>query len=79
VRPSRLSLCSLHHDHALTCSTSCRRLCGKLYLKGETQQVDRILEQFSRRYFDDNLKIVYGSPGASTPLAASSRARARQR
>ncbi|GAA6001536.1 hypothetical protein JCM10207_006712 [Rhodosporidiobolus poonsookiae] len=38
-----------------------RRLCGKLYLKAETQQVDRILEQFSRRYFEDNPKTVYGS------------------
>jgi len=40
------------------------RLCGKLYLKAETQQVDRILEQFSRRYFDDNPRTVYGSSGA---------------
>ncbi|GAA6047368.1 hypothetical protein JCM3770_001269 [Rhodotorula araucariae] len=38
-----------------------RRLCGKLYLKAETQQVDRILEQFSRRYFEDNPETVYGS------------------
>ncbi|GAA5940520.1 hypothetical protein JCM10213_001130 [Rhodosporidiobolus nylandii] len=38
-----------------------RRLCGKLYLKAETQQVDRILEQFSRRYYEDNPKNVYGS------------------
>ncbi|GAA6028264.1 hypothetical protein JCM8097_006946 [Rhodosporidiobolus ruineniae] len=38
-----------------------RRLCAKLYLKAETQQVDRILEQFSRRYFEDNPKSVYGS------------------
>ncbi|KAF8973305.1 hypothetical protein BDZ97DRAFT_1752291 [Flammula alnicola] len=38
-----------------------RRLCGKLYLKGETQQVDRILEQFSRRYWDCNPGGLYGS------------------
>ncbi|KAF8200849.1 hypothetical protein BJ912DRAFT_1019831 [Pholiota molesta] len=38
-----------------------RRLCGKLYLKGETQQVDRILEQFSRRYWDCNPGLLYGS------------------
>ncbi|GAA6059042.1 hypothetical protein JCM10212_001267 [Sporobolomyces blumeae] len=38
-----------------------RKLCGKLYLKAETQQVDRILEQFSRRYFEDNPKSVYAS------------------
>jgi len=38
-----------------------RRLCGKLYLKAETQQVDRILEQFSRRYWDCNPECLYGS------------------
>ncbi|KAF8798741.1 hypothetical protein BYT27DRAFT_7177517 [Phlegmacium glaucopus] len=38
-----------------------RRLCAKLYLKGETQQVDRILEQFSRRYWDCNPGGLYGS------------------
>ncbi|CAG8465868.1 14975_t:CDS:2 [Acaulospora colombiana] len=29
-----------------------RRLCEKLYIKGETQQVDRILESFSKRYWE---------------------------
>ncbi|KAJ7594136.1 signal peptide peptidase-domain-containing protein [Mycena floridula] len=38
-----------------------RRLCAKLYIKGETQQVDRILEEFSRRYWDCNPGGVYGS------------------
>lgn len=38
-----------------------RRLCDKLYLKAETQQVDRILEQFSRRYWNNNPKAVFGS------------------
>ncbi|KAH7888837.1 hypothetical protein F5I97DRAFT_1804288 [Phlebopus sp. FC_14] len=38
-----------------------RRLCTKLYLKGETQQVDRILEEFSRRFWDCNLNRLYGS------------------
>ncbi|KAJ3501331.1 hypothetical protein NLJ89_g9384 [Agrocybe chaxingu] len=38
-----------------------RRLCGKLYLKAETQQVDRLLEQFSRRYWDCNPGNLYGS------------------
>lgn len=38
-----------------------RRLCAKLYLKAETQQVDRILEEFSRRYWETNLGTVYGS------------------
>ncbi|GAA5837679.1 hypothetical protein JCM3766R1_000554 [Sporobolomyces carnicolor] len=38
-----------------------RRLCAKLYLKAETQQVDRILEQFSRKYHQDNTKSPYAS------------------
>lgn len=53
-----------------TCSSCSRRkLCGKLYLKAETQQVDRILEQFSRRYFEDNPSSPYGSPGASSSVS----------
>jgi PH and SEC7 domain-containing protein len=38
-----------------------RRLCAKLYLKAESQQVDRILEEFSRRYWDCNPTSMYGS------------------
>ncbi|KAL5528345.1 hypothetical protein ACEPAF_7481 [Sanghuangporus sanghuang] len=38
-----------------------RRLCAKLYLKAETQQVDRILEEFSRRYWETNPSTIYGS------------------
>lgn len=38
-----------------------RRLCAKLYLKGETQQVDRILEELSRRFWDCNPTRLYGS------------------
>jgi PH/SEC7 domain-containing protein len=38
-----------------------RRLCAKLYLKAETQQVDRILVQFSRRYFENNPTTLFGS------------------
>jgi hypothetical protein len=40
---------------------SYRHLCAKLYLKAETQQVDRILDEFSRRYWDNNPGGVYGS------------------
>ncbi|KAH7335903.1 hypothetical protein B0J17DRAFT_719566 [Rhizoctonia solani] len=39
-----------------------RHLCTKLYLKAETQQVDRILEEFSRRFWDCNRGSVYASP-----------------
>ncbi|KAG9316335.1 hypothetical protein JVU11DRAFT_2366, partial [Chiua virens] len=38
-----------------------RRLCSKLYLKAETQQVDRILEEFSRRFWCCNPVRPYGS------------------
>ena len=41
----------------------CRRLCANLYIKGETQQVDRVLEAFSQRYWECNPKTVYGSGG----------------
>ncbi|EIN11586.1 hypothetical protein PUNSTDRAFT_83262 [Punctularia strigosozonata HHB-11173 SS5] len=37
-----------------------RKLCGKLYLKAETQQVDRILEQFSIRYHECNPDNLFG-------------------
>ncbi|KDE08850.1 hypothetical protein MVLG_00951 [Microbotryum lychnidis-dioicae p1A1 Lamole] len=37
-----------------------RKLCGKLYLKAETQQVDRILEQFSRRYYEQHATDDFG-------------------
>ena len=38
-----------------------RHLCQKLYLKAETQQVDRILDQFSQRYSIINQNLLYGS------------------
>lgn len=38
-----------------------RKLCSKLYLKAETQQVDRILDQFSQRYWDCNPGCLFGS------------------
>ncbi|KAH7914138.1 hypothetical protein BJ138DRAFT_1000880 [Hygrophoropsis aurantiaca] len=38
-----------------------RNLCAKLYLKAETQQVDRILEEFSRRFWECNPVRLYGS------------------
>ncbi|KAH9946988.1 hypothetical protein B0H21DRAFT_822341 [Amylocystis lapponica] len=45
----------LRLDHAF------RRLCAKLYLKAETQQVDRILDEFGRRYWDCNPTSIFGS------------------
>lgn len=63
----RINKVALHHymdfyDFAgLRLDLAFRRLCAKLYLKGETQQVDRILEEFSRRYWECNPGGVYGS------------------
>lgn len=48
-----------------------RRLCAKLYLKAETQQVDRILEDFSRRYWDCNPGSLFGNPGVVHAVAYS--------
>lgn len=42
-----------------------RRFCAKLYLKGETQQIDRILSEFSRRYWECNPTSLYGSASKS--------------
>ncbi|KAF5393541.1 hypothetical protein D9757_000553 [Collybiopsis confluens] len=49
-----------------------RRLCAKLYLKAETQQVDRILEEFSKRYWECNPNTLYGSSSTSPPPCSSS-------
>ncbi|PWZ01467.1 hypothetical protein BCV70DRAFT_158783 [Testicularia cyperi] len=38
-----------------------RKLCEKLFLRAETQQVDRILAAFSQRYFECNSDSVFGS------------------
>ncbi|KAJ3996410.1 hypothetical protein F5050DRAFT_1571547 [Lentinula boryana] len=48
-----------------------RRLCGKLYLKAETQQVDRILEEFSRRYWECNPNTLYGGSNLVHAVAYS--------
>ncbi|KAG5652351.1 hypothetical protein H0H81_005328 [Sphagnurus paluster] len=63
----RINKVALHHYvnffdfSGLRLDLAFRRLCAKLYLKGETQQVDRILEEFSRRYWECNPGGVYGS------------------
>ncbi|KAF9108207.1 hypothetical protein BGX27_008432 [Mortierella sp. AM989] len=38
-----------------------RQLCQKLVLKGETQEVDRVLEAFAHRYVDCNPQSIFGS------------------
>ncbi|KAI1794173.1 hypothetical protein LXA43DRAFT_971422 [Ganoderma leucocontextum] len=48
-----------------------RRLCAKLYLKAETQQVDRILDEFARRYWDCNPTTVLGNASVVHAVAYS--------
>ncbi|KAI8145053.1 hypothetical protein BJV82DRAFT_46184 [Fennellomyces sp. T-0311] len=38
-----------------------RKLCGKLHLKAETQQIDRILVEFANRYWDCNPACIFGN------------------
>lgn len=63
----RINKAALHYYVAffdftgLRLDAAFRRLCAKLYLKAETQQVDRILDEFSRRYWETNTGTVYGS------------------
>ncbi|SNX81885.1 uncharacterized protein MEPE_00590 [Melanopsichium pennsylvanicum] len=38
-----------------------RKLCDKLFLRAETQQIDRVLAAFSQRYYECNTDSVFGS------------------
>ncbi|TIC65009.1 hypothetical protein E3Q01_02370 [Wallemia mellicola] len=53
---SQFDFCSLRLDDAL------RKLTSKLFLRAETQQIDRILEAFSIKFFNDNPLPLYRSP-----------------
>ncbi|KAI9333742.1 hypothetical protein BD770DRAFT_416183 [Pilaira anomala] len=51
-----------HFDfHGLNLEQAFRILCSKLYLNGETQQIDRVLLQFSTHYFECNSQSIFGS------------------
>lgn len=53
-----------HFDFkALKLEQAFRNLCSKLHLKGETQQIDRILSEFAGRYFECNPKCIFGTTG----------------
>lgn len=53
-----------HFDfHNLKLEQAFRNLCSKLHLKGETQQIDRVLYQFSTRYFECNPECIFGTVG----------------
>src|ERR1700738_5074336 len=43
-----------------------RRLCGRLLLKGESQELDRILETLARRWYECNTENGMKDPGTST-------------
>jgi PH/SEC7 domain-containing protein len=40
-----------------------RELCAKLFLRAESQEIDRIIEAFSARFYQCNPDTVFGSPG----------------
>lgn len=46
-----------------------RQFCQKLYLKAETQEIDRILGGFSERYFECNPMTIFGSPSEFREMA----------
>ncbi|WVF70182.1 hypothetical protein IAT40_004970 [Kwoniella sp. CBS 6097] len=48
-----------------------RDLCQKLHLKAESQEIDRIIEAFSARYFECNPSTVYGTPGVVHTVTAA--------
>lgn len=47
-----------------------RELCSKLYLKAESQEIDRIIEGFSARYFECNPSTIFGSSGVVHTVTA---------
>nr|XP_019047599.1 hypothetical protein I302_04215 [Kwoniella bestiolae CBS 10118]OCF26529.1 hypothetical protein I302_04215 [Kwoniella bestiolae CBS 10118] len=48
-----------------------RDLCQKLHLKAESQEIDRIIEAFSTRYFECNPSTVFGTPGVVHTVTAA--------
>jgi len=50
---------------------SFRDLCRKLHLKAESQEIDRIIEAFSSRYFECNPNSVFGTAGVIHTVTAA--------
>jgi hypothetical protein len=48
--------------------TNYSRLCAKLFLRAESQALDRILIEFSRRYWEHNSNCILGSASESLSL-----------
>ncbi|KAG8742534.1 hypothetical protein FRC10_001301 [Ceratobasidium sp. 414] len=60
IRQQTLSCYMVNFDFSgVNIDEAIRRLCHKLYIKGETQQIDRILESFSERYMDQNPNAIW--------------------
>ncbi|KAJ3398871.1 hypothetical protein HDV05_002215, partial [Chytridiales sp. JEL 0842] len=57
-----------------TLNEAIRKLCNHLYLSGETQQVDRILFEFARRYWECNegAKDMFKSIASERSIGAAS-------
>lgn len=57
--------------HQLRIDMAFRKLCQKLHLKGETQQIDRILVEFSQRFWQQNYSNLYFSTDVVHALSYS--------
>jgi hypothetical protein len=60
----------MRHGSETNAGTAGRALCTKLYLKAETQQVDRILVEFSRRWQECNPGNLFGSASKSSSFGS---------
>ena len=60
-----IEYCNLYDFKNISLDNCLRTLCDHVELKGETQIIDRVLYQISRRYWDCNpeMKLVYKSVG----------------
>ena len=60
-----IEYCNLNDFRNITLDCCLRRLCDQVELKGETQIIDRVLYQISRRYWDCNPEMlpIYRSIG----------------
>lgn len=57
--------------HGQNLVDSFRDLCRKLHLKAESQEIDRIIEAFSARYFECNPTTVFGTAGVIHTITAA--------
>jgi Sec7-like guanine-nucleotide exchange factor len=67
--PFRASVLQCYLDHfdssKQPLDEAFRNLCAKLFFKAESQQMDRIIEAFAKRYWDCNPTTLYHSAGKS--------------